>query len=204
MESELIRITDEITYHLMTHLQRGKDIIVVPNLYYRGFEMDIFTLNIKGYIHEYEIKSNYNNFLADRDKKCPAINFYHDCNPEIKMPYMVGAIKNEDIFNFRYSKHKLINDGYYGVQGFSYVCPADLIPIREIPDMYGLIYYCEKKKLFYTIKRAKHINTIEGFYDSNFYKKIFRKTSTIIFSNRQKIHRLMKNKDSKGYTKKIQ
>jgi hypothetical protein len=203
---KLTKITDEITYHLMPHVQGCSKSLVVPNLYYRGFEMDVVKYDYyRRNIHEYEVKSNYRDFATDKDKSCPVMDFIHGWHDShsCEWPYDVTLLDVIGELNDRYSKHKLIQDGYYGIDRFTYVCPLDVIPKSEVPDIYGLIYYCSKQNKFHTIQTASRIRVKSDFRPGDIERKIVEKMSRIIFYNRQKIHRLMGNKDSQGFKKVI-
>lgn len=200
-----MKITDEMTYHLMAHLQTDYNSVVVPNVRYRGFEMDVVKYKSSGEIHEYEIKSNYYNFASDKNKTCSYINFWNSVpalsNFEVAIQTHIKDKGGRPLYD-KYLKHRLIHDGDYGIDKFTYVCPVDVIPKNEVHDLYGLIYYCDKQKKFYTIKTASRIRVKDCMREKDFMRILIQKISRLMYSNRVKIHRLMNNEDSFGYTKK--
>src|SRR5574343_36813 len=154
-----MNLTDLITKKLMIFLSSPNEIII-PNFFVGQFEMYIFRINTKNnYVKEYEIKVSKNDFKNDFRKK---------------------------EFNYKESKnkHDIIKNNEYVANKFSFVCPENLIDIKDIPEKYGLIYLVKNNYNsdnidlnydFKIIREAKFLHK-DKIHDS-FYKKIAYKLS---------------------------
>src|SRR5574343_65336 len=154
-----MNLTDLITKKIMIFLSSHNEIII-PNFFVCQFEMDIFKINTKNnYVKEYEIKVSKNDFKNDFRKK---------------------------EFNYKESKnkHDIIKNNEYVANKFSFVCPENLIDIKDIPEKYGLIYLVKNNYNsdninlnydFKIIREAKFLHK-DKIHDS-FYKKIAYKLS---------------------------
>lgn len=104
---------DRIIIELLDWLPGNNDILL-PNFYYKIFEMDIFRLLSSGYICEYEVKVSRSDFFADFNKK------------------------------FRKElKHDRLKKGN-GPNRFFFVVPENLINTEEVPKHCGLIFFTKR------------------------------------------------------------
>lgn len=101
-----------------------------------SYECDLIEVTQAGIFHEYEVKVSRSDFFADFQK-----NSAWNWRPE--------------------KKHEIISDGI-GPNYFSFVTPAGLVKIYEVPEYAGLIEVNEDGKVVYTkVPLRLHKNKIE-------------------------------------------
>jgi hypothetical protein len=134
-------LSNEMTYNFGSYLSNSKTDIIVPSFLYAGFEMDFLRYSPRfDCIYEYELKTSYNDFLNDFKKH----------------KYMQGQ---------QVKKHDLVMSGRSLTNRFFFVCPEGVIHRKEVPEMYGLIYYSIDKKKFSMIKNATYIKVPRNKYE---------------------------------------
>lgn len=118
--------TKEIEFHLLNHISSRQDFnILTTNLnWILPFEADVFHINSKNEIIEYEIKSSRGDFLKDKKKK--KITRFGTVG---KYNFLFGI----DVFKIKELQEKRPNRFYY-------VCPSGLINKNEVPKGFGLIW----------------------------------------------------------------
>lgn len=112
-----MKLADKMIIELSNNLRDEQRKYVMPNLYIKGRECDIYSETISGYSHEYEIKISRNDFLNDVNK----------------------GNKHLSIEN-----GQRVNRFWYVVPFLSSnlnVKPHNLVFANEIPRYSGLIYY---------------------------------------------------------------
>ena len=114
--------SDYMIYKLMKFI--GANDVLMPNFYYKDYEMDLFRLQRNGYIIEYEIKISRSDYFNDFKKGAKDWSAWKPGIKEIP----------------RLNKHKLIEDGKIANK-FFFVVPDNLIKIEEVPRYAGLIYF---------------------------------------------------------------
>lgn len=103
---------------------RYRQSMVLPNYTPRKWwECDVFEITKAGYFREYEIKLSLSDFRADAAKAFTRFNWETRSHQPIRK-------KHDDM-----AAHSPL-----GPTAFHFVCPADLIPIGDIPPWAGLIY----------------------------------------------------------------
>jgi len=149
-----MKLKDEIAYELIKFLNIKPTAINIPNFYYGGFEMDIFSLTFRNdIITEYEIKTTKADYKNDFKKNYTAYN------------------RKKKIYETHH-KHKT----EYKANKFYFVVPDGLIKPDEIPDKLGLIYYYPEKNVkFKIIKKAFKLN--DNKVNTEDYKNISIKLS---------------------------
>jgi hypothetical protein len=103
------RIHRDFYFHV-----RKQEIIVLPNYYFGRYEMDLFCLNQKEEIVEYETK------VTKQDYKIDFLKAHYE-DKKLVM------------------KHNLIKEGKRSNK-FYFVVPEGLVTKEEVPDYCGLIY----------------------------------------------------------------
>ena len=114
----------------------------LPNMLLQTGEADMISMTSAGYMYEYEVKISKADFKADAKKV-----YKH--------------------FRFKDQPPSTLDNGCFIPNYFSYVCPADMIRVDEVPEYAGLFYadrgiICVKKpvKLHKIIYGDKEINAL--------------------------------------------
>lgn len=131
-----MKLKDEILFNLLTFIRKSPNEVVIPNIYFGRYEMDVFRFTPSGFVTEYEIKTTRADFRNDF-KKSKTIQFS----------------KND---SFEVTKHEEIESGLHNANKFYFVVPDGLVKPEEVPKNCGLIYY--KGKEFKIVKTARFIN----------------------------------------------
>lgn len=125
--------TPLLTLHLCKHLMDAGSDGVVPNWFAsRQWEMDVASLNRTGYFQEYEIKTSRDDFLADFRIKRSKHRLYQS------LCTLRHPLRGEHEFCYVPSQ-------------FYFVCPVDLVQLKEVPKYAGLMFFNEDHT--FTVKR---------------------------------------------------
>lgn len=144
------RIEHQIHRSFYFHLRKS-EIIVLPNFYYGHYEMDLFCLNGKEEIVEYETKISL-----------------HDYKIDFLKSHFEGGYSEEN----RVFKHDQIRKGER-CNKFYFVVPHELVSLDDVPSYAGLIYYgVNQLYSFRVIKRAPVLHNRKPSPD--FYKKLVK------------------------------
>jgi hypothetical protein len=119
---------------------------MVPNVYLKDYELDIFCLRPSGYVEEIEIKLTASDFKADFNKTV--------------------RLKSGDITPSGWNrikpanKHEALQEGLLPTNRFSFLVPEELVDKCSIPDYAGLYTY--KNGVIKKVKAGKllHKNKI--------------------------------------------
>lgn len=98
--------------------------ILIPNFYYKRFEMDLFKLTKSGLVVEYEIKVSRADFKSDFNKGFEVYDFSNGGRRIL--------VKN---------KHVELAAGRTGINRFWFVVPMGLVKPAEVPKHCGLIEF---------------------------------------------------------------
>lgn len=154
------KLSNVMNRYLMNYLKGGYDVIL-PNFFFGWNECDVFRINQKNFVYEYEIKISRQDFFNDTKKQT---------RDGLKYDMLKGAI------------------GDYCPNRFFYVVPADLISVTEIPKFAGLIYFKKTFNSFCIIKAAPLLHKREICY--NIYRDVCRTLATRDFEYRKKIKKI--------------
>ena len=130
-----MRLTDEITIRLLRHLRRRQLRYIMPNIYIKGRECDVYAETTSGYSHEYEIKVSYADYKNDLQK----------------------GRKHQLLM-----EGKRVNRFYYVVPFVdenNKIDTKNIITVDIIPPYAGLIYYVNGR--FYTEKEAPLLSKVK-------------------------------------------
>lgn len=155
------RLVDKITVNdikkgLMIFAKGNYD-VVLPNFFFGYSECDIFRITESDLVIEYEIKMSKSDFYADFKKKCN------------------GESKHDNLKS---------GNGKYCPNRFFFVVPSDLIPISDVPEYAGLIYYSNG---WFTIKKNAKLIHKNKFDD---YRSICRTLSNRDEGQRKRIEEI--------------
>lgn len=114
----------QIQIALMDFARAHEHDILIPNFYFKRFEMDLFKLTKSGLVVEYEIKVSRSDFKSDFNKSFEVYDFTNGGRRIV--------VKN---------KHVELAAGRAGVNRFWFVVPAGLIKAAEVPRHCGLIEF---------------------------------------------------------------
>lgn len=133
-----MKIANEIQKNLIDFARGHAYDIVLCNYYFGSYEMDVFKLNDKRWITEYEIKISRSDFKRDFSKSRNKYLYEDDFRN-----YTTVTTK----------KHDELLTGECKPNRFYFVVPYGLIDVKELPAHCGLIYY--KDGRFTIVKSAK-------------------------------------------------
>jgi hypothetical protein len=134
------KLINRMQQKLIQYARGGAYDIVMCNYYFGSYEMDVFKLNDKMWITEYEIKISRTDFKKDFTKTRTR-SLYDD-----KFNYQGSITTN---------KHEQLEKGECKPNRFYFVVPEGLVAKEEIPPHAGLLYYDEKTDSITVEKNAR-------------------------------------------------
>lgn len=141
----------------------------IENTYFFNWESDFFCMSKSDYMYEFEIKLSYSDFKADFNKKEKHIKLQAD-GLYIKRgyPQTSSFVERKGYTNKSWHFEKdeeqseergfnvnktvrnaieVVNPNKGRPHKFIYVCPEGLIPVEEVPEYAGLMYYSPHPRL---------------------------------------------------------
>lgn len=118
-----MKLADQIKKDLMRWISGYSYTILIPNIYWGAYEMDLMVVKPSGLVYEYEIKISRSDFFNDMKK---GVNKWD------------GNIYNDFV---RSHKHTTIQHGDRLCNRFYFVVPEGLVKKDEVPAYAGLIYH---------------------------------------------------------------
>ena len=172
-----MKLANQIQKDLIVFARSSAYDIVLANFYFGSYEMDVFKLNDKMWITEYEIKISKADFKKDFEKS---------------RTHWIKDDKSERGYSsVLTNKHDQMIHGSCNPNRFYFVVPEGLIETKDVPNHCGLIYWndtglwivknakllhknTQPLKIYKDIARSLSFREIRYRQERNYYQRLFK------------------------------